>query len=109
MKNPYFTFLSPDNCYATNDSINPQLLHESLKSFQSSGDTMYNPADQYNNGKKYYSTKESSTRFAQSNINGGGKKPYKQCRIRSPPFTPSLTSERSDSHNKQRYRTKKKP
>ncbi len=35
MKNPYYTFLSPDNYYATNEDIDPQLLNESLKSFRS--------------------------------------------------------------------------
>ena len=36
MKNPYFTFLTPDNFYATpEDDIDPQLLTESLKSFRS--------------------------------------------------------------------------
>lgn len=35
MKNPYYTFISPDNYYANPDDINPQLLSESLKSFRS--------------------------------------------------------------------------
>ena len=35
MKNPFFTFLSPDNFYATAEDIDPQLLTESIKSFKS--------------------------------------------------------------------------
>ena len=35
MKHPYFTFLSPDNFYATTKDIDPQLLSESLKSYRS--------------------------------------------------------------------------
>ena len=35
MKNPYFTFLTADNFYATADDIDPQLLTESIKSFKS--------------------------------------------------------------------------
>ncbi len=35
MKHPYFTFLSPDNFYATTEDIDPQLLSESLKSYRS--------------------------------------------------------------------------
>ena len=35
MKNPYFTFLRPDNFYATAEDIDPQLLTESIKSFKS--------------------------------------------------------------------------
>ena len=39
MKNPYYTFLSPDNYYATGDDIDPQLLSESLKCYRSEGVT----------------------------------------------------------------------
>ena len=35
MKNPYYTFLTPDNFYATTADIDPHLLNESMKSFRS--------------------------------------------------------------------------
>ena len=42
MKNPYFTFLAPDNYYATTDDIDPQLMAETVKSFKSAamGDSL---------------------------------------------------------------------
>ena len=42
MKNPYFTFLAPDNYYATSDDIDPQLMAETVKSFKSAamGDSL---------------------------------------------------------------------
>ena len=46
MKNPYYTFISPDNYYANPDDINPQLLSESLKSYRSEAtarNTEYHP------------------------------------------------------------------
>ena len=42
MKNPYFTFLAPDNYYATTEDIDPQLMAETVKSFKSAamGDSL---------------------------------------------------------------------
>ena len=42
MKNPYFTFLAPDNYYATSDDNDPQLMAETVKSFKSAamGDSL---------------------------------------------------------------------
>jgi hypothetical protein len=35
MKNPYFTFIAPDNYYAPENDLDPQMLTETLKSFKS--------------------------------------------------------------------------
>ena len=81
MKNPYFTFLSADNYYATTETIDPQLLSESLKSFHS-----YTTAT---SGAVVPAGTSGSAAAGRQTVQQNGRnlsfKRSKQCRIRSPP------------------------